>query len=295
MNTLNILVTGSNGQLGSEIRLPSHQTSHYFTFIDIQELDLTSAQLIESYLNQNKFDIIVNCAAYTAVDLAEQNSELAYKINFEAVKFIADFCLRKHIRLIHISTDYVFDGSGNSPISEASLTNPLSVYGKSKLECDNYIQTFLKDYYILRTAWVYSTFGKNFVKTIAGLAKERDSLNVIYDQIGSPTYARDLALTILQIIENIASRENDFPGLYHYSNEGVTSWYDFATFIVDFYKFPCKVIPIKTEQYKTLAVRPKFSVLSKEKTKTILKIEIPHWHQSLVECLEKLQLSEPSI
>ncbi len=286
---MKILVTGSKGQLGSEIKfLASSLKEDFLIFVDVEEMDLTSEESIITFWKGKHFDIIINCAAYTAVDQAEQNAELAHKINSTAVKVLVDRCKENQSRLIHISTDYVFDGYGNTPLSETSPTNPLSVYGESKLQGEKYALS-INDSYVLRTAGVYSTFGKNFVKTISILAKERASLSVVYDQIGSPTYARDLASVILKIIQNIKTGENDIPGLYHYSNEGAISWFDLANFIVDYHKYPSRVLPIRSEEYKTLATRPKFSVLDKSKIKNVLKIEIPHWYSSLKNCLCQLK------
>lgn len=285
---MRILVTGAKGQLGSEIKYLSADTSYEFTFVDLEEMDLGSKSAIIGFFEGKQFDFIINCAAYTAVDRAEEDSDMAFRINSDSVKIIAEICLAKKMRLIHISTDYVFDGNGNQPIAETATPNPLSVYGKSKLAGEQHVLNILKDAYVIRTAWVYSTFGKNFVKTIAKLARERETLGVVYDQIGSPTYARDLAAVLIKIIQKIESGETDKPGIYHYTNEGVISWYDLAYFIVEFYKLPCRVNPITTEEYKTLAVRPKFSVLDKRSLKSTFGIEIPHWYGSLAECLKEL-------
>lgn len=287
---MRILVTGAKGQLGSEIKYLSADTSYEFTFVDLEEMDLGSKSAIIGFFEGKQFDFIINCAAYTAVDRAEEDSDMAFRINSDSVKIIAEICLAKKMRLIQISTDYVFDGNGNQPIAETATPNPLSVYGKSKLAGEQHVLNILKDAYVIRTAWVYSTFGKNFVKTIAKLARERESLGVVYDQIGSPTYARDLAAVLIKIIQKIDSGETDKPGIYHYTNEGVISWYDLAYFIVEFYKLPCRVNPITTEEYKTLAVRPKFSVLDKRSLKSTFGVEIPHWHESLIQCLMKLKL-----
>jgi len=288
---LNILVTGAGGQLGSEIKRIASGSNHYnYTFVDVEEMDLASDEAIFQFFQGKDFDFVVNCAAYTAVDRAEEDQGLAYRINAGAVKTLAAICKEKQIRLIHISTDYVFDGNGNRPIFETANTNPLSVYGKSKLEGEAHVLSTLSDAYVIRTAWVYSTYGKNFVKTISRLAAERETISVVNDQIGSPTYARDLGLAIIKIIGEITSGQADSPGIYHYTNEGSISWYDLATFIVDHYKLPCKIKPIPTEEYKTLAVRPTFSVLDKRKIKKTFGIEIPHWHRSLVDCLNELSL-----
>lgn len=286
--SLRILVTGAKGQLGSEIKQIA-STLYQYTFVDLEEMDLSDEKSITNFFEGRHFDFIINCAAYTAVDRAEEESALAYRVNADAVKTIATICLERRIRLIHISTDYVFDGEGNQPIPETAAPNPLSVYGKSKLAGERHILDILKDAYIIRTAWVYSTFGKNFVKTIIRLANERDSLGVVYDQIGSPTYARDLAGAIIKIIQAIESGSTDKPGIYHYTNEGVISWYDLAYFIIHYYKLPCRVNPITTQEYKTLAVRPKFSVLDKRNLKSTFGMEILHWHESLINCLSELR------
>jgi dTDP-4-dehydrorhamnose reductase len=287
--SVKILITGSKGQLGSELQ---RMAGNLFqcTFVDLEEMDLADEKAIRSFFDAKHFDFIVNCAAYTAVDKAEEDRALAYRINSDAVKSLAEVCLAQKTRLIHISTDYVFDGRGNQPIPETALPNPLSVYGASKLAGETHVLEILEDAYIVRTAWVYSSFGKNFVKTIARLAKERDSLGVVYDQIGSPTYAKDLAGAIITIIQKIESGQVDKPGIYHYTNEGAISWYDLAYFIIQYYKHPCRVNPITTEEYKTLAVRPKFSVLDKRTLKSTFGIEIPHWHESLVNCLDELRM-----
>jgi dTDP-4-dehydrorhamnose reductase len=290
LENLKILVTGSGGQLGSAIKkLASNQNQHEFTFVDVAEMDMSSENSIRNYFVNKRFNIIVNCAAYTAVDQAEEDVRVAYLINAEAVAQLAKICHEHNTRLIHISTDYVFDGMGNTPLNENSSTNPLSVYGKSKLEGEQQIAAHLSDAYIIRTSWLYSAVGKNFVKTISQLARQRATLNVIYDQIGTPTYASDLASAIVTIIANIAKHHNDRPGVYHYSNEGAISWYDFACAIVDFYKLSCKITPVKTEEYKTRATRPAFSLLDKHKIKNTLGIEIPYWHTSLRRCLAELQ------
>lgn len=286
---MNILVTGASGQLGSEIKRIASKSNHFnYTFVDIEEMDLMSDDPIVRFFDGNHFDFLINCAAYTAVDRAEEESAVAYRVNAGAVKTLTDRCLENKVRLIHVSTDYVFDGKGNKPIHEKAITNPLSVYGKSKLEGERHVLETLNDAYIIRTAWVYSSFGKNFVKTIVGLAKEREVIRVVYDQVGSPTYARDLAATIISIVDSIASGRKDSPGIYHYTNEGVISWYDLACFIVEHYELPCRIKPIPSEEYKTLAIRPSFSVLDKRKIKETFGIEIPHWHESLVDCLNEL-------
>lgn len=285
---MRILVTGANGQLGSELReLSSDRKTDQFTFVDIDEMDLCFDKSIVDFFEDKTFDFVINCAAYTAVDKAEQDISMVYRINSEAVRTMAAVCKKKGMRMIHISTDYVFDGKGNRPIKTDAAPNPLSVYGKSKLEGERHVLTILDNAYIIRTAWVYSTFGKNFVKTISKLARERESLNVVNDQIGSPTYARDLAEVIIAIADQIYQGKNDRPGIYHFSNEGVISWYDFAWFIVKYYDLECKVNAIPSEAYPTPAIRPTFSVLDKTKLKETFGIPVRHWHESLEIMLSK--------
>jgi dTDP-4-dehydrorhamnose reductase len=287
-----ILVTGSRGQLGSEIR--AHAAAYpafQFTYADIEDLDLANEEAVQKYFTSHSFDAIINCAAYTAVDLAEDNEALAYKVNAESLRVLAEICRTMKIRLVHISTDYVFDGNSNKPMTEDMTPAPLSVYGKSKLEGEEYVLSILNDAYVIRTAWVYSTFGKNFVKTITKLGRERSELSVVADQIGTPTYAHDLAGVILFIIEAVFSGRKDVPGIYHYTNEGVISWYDFAYFILTYYGLPCKLKPIRTDEYKTRAARPKFSLLDKRKIRDTFGITPPHWHESLLTCLKKMDTS----
>lgn len=281
-----ILVTGGNGQLGSELKALSGNFEFDFTFIDVNELDLLNHAAISNFFNKNTFDYIINCAAYTAVDKAEEEKDLCRKINADAVEAIATMAKQHRSRLIHISTDYIFDGEFNQPVDELAVANPLSVYGKTKFEGEEHVRRILSDAYIIRTSWVYSTYGKNFVKTIAGLAKQRPELTVVSDQYGTPTHAKDLAGAIMSIVTS----KVDQPGIYNYTNEGSISWYDFAVAINDLFGFNCKIRPIKTFEYKTAAVRPKFSVLDKSKIKKTFGIDIPYWSHSLKECLNKLVL-----
>ena len=283
------LVTGSLGQLGSEIRDISIQYPQFdFFFVDIEDLDLTDTNTVRDFITRNDFRVIINCAAYTAVDAAENQKELAMAVNAEAVRGIAHICKEKSIRLIHLSTDYVFDGESNQPLNEDDETHPVSVYGISKLKGEQYVQSILTDAYIIRTAWVYSSYGKNFVKTISTLARQRPELGVVIDQIGAPTYARDLANVILDILTQVFSGKRDVPGVYHYTNEGAISWYDLAHFIVRHAGVSCHVKPIRSEEYKTKATRPKFSLLNKRKITETFGIQIPHWHDSLLRCLERM-------
>jgi dTDP-4-dehydrorhamnose reductase len=285
-----ILVTGSNGQVGNELRILSENFNEFlFEFVDIAELDLTIDTQVDQYLTSNRMDYIINCAAYTAVDKAEEEPELCSKVNAEAVGFIARAAKKSGSRLIHISTDYVFDGEFNQPLDELAKPNPVSVYGKTKLEGECLVQQVLDNAYIIRTAWVYSTFGKNFVKSIINLCRQRTELGVVCDQFGSPTYARDLAHSILHIVRSIDSNKVDAPGTYHFSNEGAATWYDFAYAINEHFGFSCVVRPISSFQYKTAAMRPKFTVLDKAKIRKTFGLQIPHWTASLKECLSKIE------
>jgi dTDP-4-dehydrorhamnose reductase len=286
-----ILVTGGNGQLGSEFKaLAAHYPIFQFRFIDIAELDLLNEAETGKFFGTFNFDFIIHCAAYTAVDKAETEADICRKVNADAVRVLVRHAREQRSRFIYISTDYVFDGEFNQPISEDARPNPLSVYGATKLEGEHFVINELPDAYIIRTSWVYSTFGKNFVKTIAGLARDRAELGIVADQYGSPTYARDLAVAVMTIVTSIGAEGVDKPGTYHFANEGAITWYDFAVFINDHYGFACRVKPLKTHEYKTAAIRPRFSVLDKTKIKETFAIDIPHWSQSLKECLNKLTL-----
>lgn len=286
-----ILVTGSNGQLGSEFReLAPQYAAYQFTFVDIAELDLLNETAVRTFFDEHDFDFIINCAAYTAVDKAEEEIVLCFKVNVSTVKLLAEIAKAKNIRLIHISTDYVFDGEFNQPIEETATPNPVSVYGRTKLDSENAVVRELNNAFIIRTAWVYSCYGKNFVKTIAGLLKQKSELGIVSDQLGTPTYARDLAAAIMQIVAGVTTGAKDHPGIYHYSNEGSISWYDFAVYIKEHFEFPCVVKPIRTAEYKTAARRPKYSVLDKRKIKQTFDISIPHWSVSLKECLKKINI-----
>ncbi len=280
----NILVTGANGQVGSEIRELSSHYQYKFYFTDKKQLDITNLQDIRTYIIDNNIDTIINCAAYTAVDKAETEQELANKINHLSVKNLAILSNEFTIKLIHISTDYVFDGRNFKPYNEDDSTNPNSVYGQTKLDGENAIlDSNLKDSIIIRTSWVYSSFGNNFVKTMLKLGKEKDELGVIFDLVGTPNYARDLAKTILDIIPKIQNSELE---IYHYSNEGAISWYDFAKEIIKMAKLDCKIDPIETFQYPTPAKRPHYSLLNKSKIKKDFDITIPYWKDSLKKMLD---------
>lgn len=282
----NILVTGANGQLGSEIRELSTDYTYRFYFVDKIELDITDINLLRSNIIKNGIDTIINCAAYTAVDKAESEFEAADKINNIAVKNLAMLSSEFGIKLIHISTDYVFNGTNFKPYTEDDTTSPQGIYGQTKLYGEeSMIKYGLKNSIIIRTSWVYSYYGANFVKTMLRLGKEKESLGVIFDQIGSPTYARDLAKTILDILPKI---ENSKVEIYNYSNEGVLSWYDFAKEIMRMAKLDCKINPIETKEYPTPAKRPHYSLLNKVKIKNEFNIEIPYWKDGLDDCLKRL-------
>ena len=283
---LNILVTGANGQLGSEIKELSSLYPHNFFFTCKDNLDITNAQAVEAFILQNMITAIIICAAYTAVDKAESDQENADKINHQAVKHLATIAKENNIKLIHISTDYVFDGTHHQPYIETHVANPQSVYGKTKLDAENTMKEINpKNSIIIRTSWLYSSYGANFVKTMLRLGKEKESLGVVYDQIGTPTYAKDLAKIILDIIPRI---QNSAVEIYHYSNEGVLSWYDFAKDIMKMAKLTCKVNPIETSQYPTPAKRPHYSLFNKSKIKIDYNLEIPYWKDSLDACLRQM-------
>ena len=281
----NILITGANGQLGNELRRTLNGNSLFNTFYtDVKELDITCSEAINEYLRKNCIEIIVNCAAYTAVDLAEDNADACRTINTTAVENIAKAAKANGAKVIHISTDYVFDGKNNIPYTEKDQTNPQTVYGKTKAEGESSLISIIpNDCIIIRTAWLYSAYGKNFVKTMLELGRTRDRLNVVCDQIGTPTYAADLASAICSII----SCQEWVPGIYHFSNEGACSWYDFTKAIHRIAGIQgCKVMPVATAEYPTKAQRPSYSVLDKSKFKTTFKLEIPHWQESLERCIE---------
>ena len=282
---MNILITGCNGQLGNEMQLleASHPQHTYFN-TDVAELDITNQDAIEAFVNENQIDGIVNCAAYTAVDKAEENEELCTKLNAEAPAYLAAAIGKRRGWMIQISTDYVFDGTQHTPYTEEADTCPNSVYGKTKLVGELNVQKFCAQSMIIRTAWLYSTFGNNFVKTMIRLGKEKLELGVIFDQIGTPTYARDLAVAIFAAIE-----QGIVPGVYHFSNEGVISWYDFTKAIHRIADITtCHVRPLHTSEYPTPAKRPHYSVLDKTKIKQTYNIEVPYWEESLADCIAKL-------
>lgn len=273
------LVVGANGQLGNCIRLFLKDTAIY---TDKEELDITDENAVKEFVKNNNFKCIINCSAYTAVDKAENDIELATKINVDGVRNLA----KTNIPLIHISTDYVFNGKNNVPYVETDTTDPMSVYGKTKLEGEKEVLKYSKSAIIIRTAWLYSQFGNNFLKTMLRLGKEKESLNVVFDQVGTPTYAMDLAGVIFKILQS--GKYENMKEIYHFSNEGVCSWYDFAIEIMKEVNLNCKVKPIESKDYPTLAVRPSFSVLNKSKIKRDFGVEIEHWRMAMVECLRNV-------
>lgn len=282
---MNILITGCNGQLGNELQLlEKNYSEHTFFNTDVHELDITNAEAIDKFVSSNNIDIIINCAACTAVDKAESNKELCQVLNADAPAYLAKAISKRNGWMIQVSTDYVFDGTKNTPYVETDSPCPNSVYGSTKLDGEKAVEQACKNTMIIRTAWLYSSFGNNFVKTMMRLGKEKDELNVIFDQIGTPTYARDLAIAIMTAVE-----KGIVPGIYHFSNEGVISWYDFTKAIHRLSGITsCHVRPIHTEEYPTAATRPHYSVLDKTKIKKTYGIEIPYWEDSLAECINIL-------
>jgi dTDP-4-dehydrorhamnose reductase len=281
---MNILITGANGQLGNSVcKVAEKYPSYRFFFTDVPEVDITDMALLEELIQKDNIQAIINCAAYTAVDQAETDIEPAKKINVDGPRNLAIVAKKANAKLIHVSTDYVFNGNGNQPLKETDATDPIGVYGKTKLEGEQAVEESGCDALVVRTAWLYSEFGANFVKTMLRLGKEREELNVVYDQVGTPTYASDLAVAILDLLQK------GFSGytLYHYSNEGAISWYDFAKAIFDLSSIQIKLDAIESSEYPTPAKRPAYSVLNKKKIKEA-GIRIPYWRDSLVKCLKIL-------
>ena len=283
---MNILLTGCNGQLGNEIQLlEKDYGQHRFFNTDVAELDITNQLAVADFVGRNGIDGIINCAAYTAVDKAEDNKELCTTLNTVAPAYLAAAVEKRGGWIVQVSTDYVFNGKAHKPYVETDTPSPDSVYGSTKLAGELGVQKFCKRAMVIRTAWLYSTFGNNFVKTMIRLGKEREELGVVFDQIGTPTYAGDLAKAIMTAVEKGIK-----PGVYHFSNEGVTSWYDFTKAIHRIAGITtCKVRPIHTSEYPTPANRPHFSVLDKTKIKETYDMEIPYWEESLHKCIERLK------
>ncbi|MEO7045087.1 MAG: dTDP-4-dehydrorhamnose reductase [Ferruginibacter sp.] len=284
-----ILVTGANGQLASELKmLTGDHPSYLFLFTTKDELPIENSQALQLFFNKNQIDYCINCAAYTAVDKAESDEEKAFLINAEAVGVLAGICKSNEIKFIHVSTDYVYDGSKEMPLNEGDAVGPVNVYGASKLKGEQLAIENNPASLIVRTSWVYSSFGNNFVKTMLRLFKEKEEINVIADQHGSPTYAADLAATILLFIRHMESGQT-FSGIVNYCNSGVTTWYEFAEAIKQATGSNCKINPIPTSAYKTAAKRPLYSVLDTSKIKALLHSEIPGWNDALQRCLHLLE------
>lgn len=282
---MKILVTGKNGQLGSELfDLHTQYPMFEFVFTDRTQLNLEDLEQISTQLNEIKPDVIINAAAYTAVDQAENNQFLCETINHLAVNEIAKWANSHQAKVIHISTDYVFDGTIEEPLLETDITQPINFYGESKKRGEESLLIENEESIVIRTSWVYSQYGNNFVKTMMRLMNEREELSVVSDQIGAPTYARDLAIAILEIL----NAPQFVPGIYHYSNEGKISWYEFATAIKEINNYNTQIHPIASEDFTTLAKRPQFSLLDHNKIKNTYKIEIPYWRDSLVEMIGQL-------
>lgn len=280
-----ILITGANGQLGTSMRAATTGSKNRYIFTDVAELDITDRNAVINTVAGEKVDVIVNCAAYTNVDKAEDDTDTAFVLNCTAVENLAVAAKRQDATLIHISTDYVFEGNANKPITEEEKTNPQGVYGKTKLAGEEAVIATGCKHIILRTAWLYSPYGKNFVKTMQQLTSSKEKLNVVFDQVGTPTYAADLAEIICHIIEN---DKLHIQGTFHYSNEGVCSWYDFAKEICELSGNSCDIQPCHSNEFPTKVKRPHFSVLDKTKVKSRFGITIPHWKESLRKCIKEL-------
>lgn len=284
---MNILITGANGQLGNEMRNVSAHSSDKYIFTDVAELDITNLEAIRKLIAEDQIEVIVNCAAYTNVDKAEDDDATADLINHQAVAYLAQAAKEVGATLIHVSTDYVFQGDRNTPCKEDWATSPLGIYGQTKLRGEQAIQSSGCNYLIFRTAWLYSPYGNNFVKTMLRLTSEKEKLKVVFDQVGTPTYAADLAALIHHVIE---TRQLDKTGIYHYSNEGVCSWYDFAQEIAAIAgNTKCDIQPCHSDEFPSKVKRPHFSVLDKTKTKETFGVKVPYWKTSLKECICKLE------
>ena len=293
MSRKNILVTGGNGQVGNELKVVAEGQQNYrFFFTDSEDLDITDRAAVLAYFEENNIQTCINCAAYTAVDKAESQADIARQVNAAGVENLALACVAVAGKLIHLSTDYVYHNDQNTPFKETDATHPQGVYAQTKLDGDLIALATNRETLILRTSWVYSSFGNNFVKTMLRLGRERDNLSVVFDQIGTPTYAKDIAEAIFEIVQKIDNQsiESDvWQGIFHYSNEGVTSWYDFAQAIFEIADIDCQLAAIESVQYPTPAKRPPFSVLNKGKIKATFGLTIPHWRDSLKDCLQLLE------
>ena len=287
---MKVLITGSNGQLGSEIKdLASGYENLECVFKDLPELDICDTETLTTIISDQHINAVINCAAYTAVDKAEEDLETASKVNAKGVLNLVNALKKVDGKLIHISTDYVFDGNYSQPYKESDPVSPIGVYGETKRAGELAVLNSSIDSIVIRTSWLYSVYGNNFVKTMLCLGNVKESIQVVFDQIGTPTYAKDLAKTCLDILSNAGSTNISKKGsLYHYSNEGVTSWYDFARAIMKISNIDCNIIPIETKDYPTQAIRPLYSVLDKSKITSDFKVTIPHWRDSLANCLKKI-------
>ena len=291
MQSKRVLVTGANGQLGSEMRKLGAVSPNEYIFTDVAELDITNREAVMTFVAENNINIIVNCAAYTNVDKAEDDAATAELINATAVRNLAEAVKTVDGTLFHVSTDYVFGAEGNTPRTEDMPTNPLGVYGVTKLHGEQAIAEVGAKALILRTAWLYSEFGNNFLKTMLRLTAEKESLNVVFDQVGTPTYAGDLAMTIFSIIEGDYYAGNE--GVYHFSNEGVCSWYDFAQEIATVMRHDkCKINPCHSSEFPSKVTRPPYSVLDKTKIKKTFGVDIPHWRESMIYCLKRIYMQQ---
>ena len=291
---MNVLVTGSNGQLGNEMRRAALNSTDHYIFTDVEELDITHQEAIRSFVRELQVEVIINCAAYTNVDRAETDEPMADLLNHKAVGYLATVAREFDATLIHISTDYVFGGSrGNTPRTESEPVNPTGVYGLTKLHGEQSIVAVGCKHLIFRTAWLYSRHGNNFVKTMRRLTKEKESLNVVFDQVGTPTFAGDLADFIYKVVSERLFEDKQ--GIYHYSNEGVISWYDFAQEICSLSGHSCNIQPCHSDEFPSKVKRPEYSVLDKTKLKRDFQVTIPYWKESLIRCINQLQQEENGI
>ena len=288
MQSKRVLVTGANGQLGSEMRRLGAASPNEYIFTDVAELDITDGAAVSRFVKENNVNVIVNCAAYTAVDRAEDDEATAELINSTAVRNLAQAAKEVDAVLFHVSTDYVFGAEGNTPRTEEMPTNPLGVYGRTKLRGEQAIAEVGAKAIIIRTAWLYSEYGNNFLKTMLRLTKEKETLSVVFDQVGTPTYAGDLAMTIFSIIEGDYYNGNE--GIYHFSNEGVCSWYDFAREIATAMGHTCQINPCHSSEFPSKVTRPPYSVLDKTKIKKTFGVDIPHWRESMIYCLKRIYM-----